>query len=32
MISRWRFETALRTLVKLDMQELVDAGGIVERD
>jgi hypothetical protein len=32
MISRWQFETALWTLTRLDMQELVDAGAIEDRD
>jgi len=32
MISRWQFEMGLRTLLSLDMQELVDAGAIVDRD
>ena len=32
MISRWQFETALWTLTRLDMQELVDSGAIQDRD
>ena len=32
MMSLWQFETALRTLTRLDMQELVDAGAIEDRD
>jgi hypothetical protein len=32
MISRWQFETALWTLTRLDMQELVDAGAIEDRN
>jgi hypothetical protein len=32
MMTHWQFETALRALVRLDMQELVDAGVIVDRD
>jgi hypothetical protein len=32
MINLWQFETALWTLTRLDMQELVDAGAIADRD
>ena len=32
MMTHWQFETALRALLRLDMQELVDAGVIVDRD
>jgi hypothetical protein len=32
VISKWQFEPALRNLLALDMQELVDAGVIADRD
>jgi hypothetical protein len=32
MMTHWQFETALRTLNTLDLQELVDAGVIAEGD
>jgi hypothetical protein len=32
MMNLWQFETGLRTLLVLDMQELVDAGAIADRD
>jgi hypothetical protein len=32
MINRWSFQTALWRLTHLDMQELVDAGAIEDRD
>ena len=32
MMTIWQFETGLRTLLVLDMQELVDAGAIADRD
>ncbi len=32
MMTLWQFEAALRTLQVLDMQELVDAGAIADRD
>ena len=32
MMNLWQFETALWTLKRLDMQELVDAGAIPDRD
>ena len=32
MMTRWQFETGLRALLVLDMQELVDAGAIADRD
>ena len=32
MMNLWQFEMALFTLTRLDMQELVDAGAIADRD
>lgn len=32
MMNLWQFEMALWTLTYLDMQELVDAGAIADRD
>jgi hypothetical protein len=32
MMTQWQFEAALRSLLVLDMQELVDAGVIADRD